>query len=316
VFNESINIIRSHDRVKVELARAHANTYFGDGSFVSMGNGDQDIVELGAVLGDIHPLAHVNVGELTDQGKHAYMKRVQGEYLSHQVFESFDDNAKRFFCNHAHLFEWKDTVTGEIYRDGPTLLLLALQRLRPDTVVHIHKKIKALKALKLSDFDLNLSLLIDALNEKRDEIDDIDRHAYAETQFAADMFRIFAMGAPEAFKKWVEIEHMRWAMGETPFNAFALQERATKVFTNISADGRWKKEFSKKDQIIALTTNITTLEKNIKSSTAQGGGGGGGPKQPPPSAPGGPTQEHFAPIEAWRVDNKGKMQVHDGRVWY
>ena len=34
-----------------------------------MDNGDQDIVELGAVLGDVHPLAHVNVGELTDQGK-------------------------------------------------------------------------------------------------------------------------------------------------------------------------------------------------------------------------------------------------------
>ena len=86
---------------------------------------------------------------------------------------------------------------------------------------------------------------------------------------------MFAAGAPESFKKWVEIEYMRWATGETPFNAFLLQERATKVFTNLSADGRWKKELSSKDQIIALTTKIPTLEKNIKSSAVQGGGGGG-----------------------------------------
>ena len=67
------------------------------------------------------------------------MKSVHSEYAAHQVFHSFDPNAKRYFRNHAYLFEWKDTVTGEIYRDGPTLLLLALQRLRPDTVVNIHK---------------------------------------------------------------------------------------------------------------------------------------------------------------------------------
>ena len=303
------------------MARAHVNTYFGDGSFDSMGNGDQDIVKLVAVLGDVHPLAHANVGELKVQGEIAYMKRVHGEYLSHQIFESFDDNAKRVFRNHGYLFEWKDTVTGEIYRDGPTLLLLALQRLRPDTVVDIYKKIEAIKALKLSDFGLNLSLLIDSFNEKRDEIQDMDRYAYAETQVAADMFRIFSFGAPEAFKKWVEAEHMKWATGETPFNAFTLQERATKVFTNLSSDGRWKKEFSSKDQIIALTTKIGTLEQAMKNSGgggggSGGGGGGGGPKQNPPTAPGGPNNDKFGTVEPWRLEHKGKSITHSGKVWY
>ena len=83
--------------------------------------------------------------------------------------------------------------------------------------------------------------MIDSLNEKRDEIMDIDQHAYADTQFGANMFGMFSAVAPEPFKKWVEAEHMKWATGETPFKIFSLQERATKVFTNISSAGRWKK---------------------------------------------------------------------------
>ena len=79
------------------------------------------------------------------------------------------------------------------------MMLLCLQRLRPDTNVDIYKKIEALKAVTPKDVDLDLPLLLDNLNEKCDEIMDIDAKAYAETQFAADSFRIMTDGAPEAF---------------------------------------------------------------------------------------------------------------------
>ena len=186
--NTSVNVLRSADRIDIEVARAHANTYMGNGAFVSPGMADQDIVEFGAVLGDVHPAAHAQAGTLTPQGQIAYMKRVNAEYMGHHLWVSFCPNARRFFRNHSYLFEWRCTVTGEVYRDGPTLLILALQRLRPDTVVDVFKKIEILKALRLKDFNLDLPMLIDSLNEKNDEIQDLDPNAYSETQLASDTF--------------------------------------------------------------------------------------------------------------------------------
>ena len=160
------------------------------------------------------------------------------------------------------------TVTGEVYCDGPTLLILALQRLRPDTVVDVFKKIEILKALRLKDFNLDLPMLIDSLNEKNDEIQDLDPNAYSETQLASDTFRMFSLDAPEAFRQWMEKDQMNWATGETAFNSFDLQQRATKVFMNLTSTGRWKKSFDQKDQIIALTTEIATLKKKVQSTPA------------------------------------------------
>ena len=90
----------------------------------------------------------------------------------------------------------------------------------------------------MKDFDLDFNRLLDTVNEKNDEITDIDPNAYPETAYAADVFIFMSEGAPEAMEKWVDSEHMKWATGETPFDNFVLQQRATKVFTNISSSGR------------------------------------------------------------------------------
>ena len=37
--DEFVNALRCHDRMSVEMTRTHANTYFGDGAFTSMGHG-------------------------------------------------------------------------------------------------------------------------------------------------------------------------------------------------------------------------------------------------------------------------------------
>ena len=72
--NTSVNVLRSSNRIDIEVARAHANTYMGNGAFISPGMADQDIVEFGAVLGDVHPDAHAQARTLTPQCQVAYMK--------------------------------------------------------------------------------------------------------------------------------------------------------------------------------------------------------------------------------------------------
>ena len=77
-------------------------------------------------------------------------------------------------------------------------------------------------------------------------------------------------GAPAPFRKWLDDEHMKWVTGETVFNQFDLQQRLNRVFTNLTATGRWKKEFDPTQQIVALTTEIGALKKQVASGVAAG----------------------------------------------
>ena len=241
--DQSADILTNYDRLDVSKGRAFANTYFGDGAFQSPGLVDQIVIDFAAVNGDVHPDTATDPalrGKLTAQGQVAYMNRVHSEYAACHLWTALSEDARRYLRNHRYFYEWTDPLTGEIYRDGPTMILLCLHRLRPDTVIDTYKKINALKAIRLKDFNLDFNRMIDNINEKKDEITDIDANAYPVTQYAADLFIVMSEGAPEPMKKWVESEHMRWATGETPFDNFVLQQRATKVYSNLISSGRWK----------------------------------------------------------------------------
>ena len=317
--DNTANILTNYNRLDVETGRAHANTYFGDGAFLSPGVVDQIVVDFDNVAGDIHPAAHANValrGTLTPQGQTAYMNRVHSEYAACHLWTALSEDARRYLRNHRYFYEWTDPITGEIYRDGPTMILLCLHRLRPDTVIDTYKKIESLKAIRLVDFDLDFNRMIDTVNEKKDEITDIDANAYPDTAYAADLFRLMSEGAPEAMKTWVNTEHMKWATGETVFDNFLLQQRATRVFTNLTSAGRWKKSFDQKDQIIALSTEIKELKSRIEENSD-----GAAPPLAAAAAFAAETGKSFQrkgkiKMEAWRLVKKGAEVTHDGRKWY
>ena len=74
-----------------------------------------------------------------------------------------------------------------------------------------------------------------------------------------------------------------------------------------------EKSFDQKDQIIALTTKIATLEKQVSSTPAAPTAAhqpSGGPKRDTDK------KEGFTPVEAWRADFKGIKTVHEGKTWH
>ena len=71
------HLVRNYDRISQELGRVLANTYFGDRIYASLGGNDQKIIPFEDVTGDTHPDDHAELplgGELTEQGKKAYMQ--------------------------------------------------------------------------------------------------------------------------------------------------------------------------------------------------------------------------------------------------
>jgi hypothetical protein len=181
VNNQTANVLTNYNRLDVETGRAHANTYFGDGAFQSPGLADQIVIDFDNVAGDVYDNTHAVValrGTLTQQGQTAYMNRVHSEYSACHLWAALSEDSRRYVRNHRYFYEWTDPITGEVYRDGPTMILLCLHRLRPDAVIDTYKKINVLKTLRLKDFDLDFNRLLDTVNEKRDEITDIDPNAF------------------------------------------------------------------------------------------------------------------------------------------
>ena len=62
------HLVRNYDRISPEKGRALANTYFGDGTYLSLGGADQNIVPFDNVIGDTYPDTHADItlrGEIT-----------------------------------------------------------------------------------------------------------------------------------------------------------------------------------------------------------------------------------------------------------
>ena len=105
------HLVRNYDRISPEKGCALANTYFGDRTYLSLGGADQKIVPFENVIGDTYPDTHTDVtlrGELTEQGKKAYMQRLQTEYLATHIQKSISEPAKRYLRINEFLFQWKD----------------------------------------------------------------------------------------------------------------------------------------------------------------------------------------------------------------
>ena len=135
------HLVRNYDRISPELGHALANTYFGDRIYASLGVNDQNIVPFEDVTGDSYPDDHAELplrGKLTDQGKKAYMQRLQTEYLATHIQRSISDQANRYLRINKFLFQWTDIITGEVYNNGIMMLLLCLHRVFPDNVINSH----------------------------------------------------------------------------------------------------------------------------------------------------------------------------------
>ena len=263
---QSIDLIHQYQRIDVGQARNNARTYFGDGVNADPGIGTQLVTEFTVARGDVVAAGVANAGELTDQGKTAYSLRLKSTFLATHLWTLIDDNSKRYMRNSRIMYEWKDAITGEIYRDGITMLVMCLHRLRPDKIVDTFKLIQEIKAIRLPAHDNDLTEMLDAIFEKRDQLAEIDPLAYPATQFGNDLFDAMSEYSPEAFQKWVETKRTNWITGAEPFLEYHVMQQGTQVYNNLLSTGKWKTDFSRDQQILALTTRCEALEQGRSSS--------------------------------------------------
>ena len=266
-YGDHINIIETYASNNVERARKLASLTWGDESFTVQN--PSLIRELTQADGDL--TNHVPP-RLTVRGKNEMRDRMHEKMLGHHLMAILDEDAIRALKLCKNEYTWKsiDGRTTEV--SGVTMLAICMSRLKPHYKVDMFSEIKKAKELKLSDFKFNVSAFCDAMKTIKLKIDEKDPSAYTDDAFAHDIFKQLTTAPVDSFKTEYESIETKWMMGRTVLTADSLMEDAELHYVNLSNNSKWILDHKPTEQIMALTTQLQSLQTELKSLKSAGAG--------------------------------------------
>ena len=159
-------------------------------------------------------------------------------------------------------------ATHEIEFDGIVLIHEILKRIRPNYKVYVFNEIKKVKGLTLKQFNQNVPDFLDKVEEMRTEILVKNATCYPEDRFINDLFEALTLATSDSFTGEIKLEYNKWLLGNPLVTSDALIAKATTLYTNLESNGRWKKEHSKHEKIISLTTQVKELKALVSKSNS------------------------------------------------
>ena len=89
-------------------------------------------------------------GTLNNTGNALFLKRWRSTMISHHALLFLTDAAKRAIKTHITTYEHYYPDTGETYYDGPTILSIIFQTMRPNVRVNVFNDIGSMKDITLA----------------------------------------------------------------------------------------------------------------------------------------------------------------------
>ena len=121
--------------------------------------------------------------------------------------------------------------------------------------------------------------------------------------------------------KWARGNPIGWTMKE-------IVHKISSLYTNLDSDGTWARELDETDQIVALTPQVMTMQKELERTTvalATSMEGKSTPASSPadqnkPSAQSGGDNNHGAnqpyTVKPWKLEFQGNVFVKEGTTFY
>ena len=205
--------------------------------------------------------------------------------------------------------------------DGSTILAIIMSRVKPHFKVDMFNELKLVKQITLKQHKNNLVSFFDEVSTKKVLIDQKDPTVYKDEAFVRDILDQLKSAPIETFRLQYDQIETNWLMGKIDLDSASLIAEATLHCTNLANTNRWVAEYNPRDQIVALTTQIKTLEGKLKSAgTSPAGGAGtaaasGGAGYTPTD---GRKGAFFAEWRLTKLDNGkefGEVE-RDGKKWW
>ena len=230
-----------------------------------------------------------------------FYEQVRANMIGQRIMGSLTAKAKKTLMTRSKDFTWT-TAEGQETLDGPTILQIIVEGVKPSTRVGISNLKDKIKVARLAGHDHNVKELCDHLRVVYGEI--VEQNGSHE-DMVKDAFDAILSGTNEEFNTYITSLKSKWELGKE----YTLDELATAAvtkFTNLEAAKSWKAPEKPDSKIAALVTQVNELKRALATVQSDGG-----EKKP------GATSDRRNNIAEWRKKKSHGDSVHrDDKTWY
>ena len=306
-YDVRVNMLKDWNKTDFDTIQKNATMTWGNCSWTI--TADKQIVELSQERGEID--AGVR-GGLNARGKKRFNMRWKSKILGHQLLALLDETSRRIIMVNEDQFMWFNEDTGEVVYDGLTVLFFILQIARPNVKVNVYNEIQKLKLIKLSDYQGNVVLWLTSMEHKLSDIEHRIHGSYHEDQYLMDIFAGAEQSVCERFNNSVAQIKEDWIDGnEAGWTKEKVTAKLKRLYINMQNDGTWKKDTARHSQILALTTEVTSLRAELNRTAVALATATSTNGTSTPSGPKGPYT-----VKAWRLEKEGETKVVSGRTYH
>ena len=230
-----------------------------------------------------------------------FYQRVRANMIGTRIIKSLDKSSLTSLKLHENKYLWK-TLTGKTMYDGPSMLQILIETVKPSLRTGVSDLKTKLRNSKLSTFNHDVVKMTDKM---KTTYNDILKHGQNHDDYILDLFSALLTSNNETFHDFITREQDRYEIGEDILPEELIKSAVTK-YNNMVTKNTWKSGESKDSKIVALTTQLKTLENKMKSNKSNGGSQSN-------SNSGGSRFE----VEKWRfTKSHGMSTERDGKTWH
>ena len=315
-YGGQVNMIEEYSAENIVRARKFATLVWGDDSFE-----ERPVQQIRDLTNARSEVSNHNPPRLLELGKEKMRDRMHSKMMAHQLLECLTPQARISIELQKSIYTWTSPDGRDEEMDGLTILAIIMSRVKPHFKVDMFNELKRVKEITLKQHKNNLVSFFDEVSTKKVLIDQKDPSAYKDEAFVRDLLDQLKSAPIETFRLQYDQIETNWLMGKIELDSASLIAEATLHYTNLVNTDRWVAEYNPRDQIVALTTQIKTLEGKLKSAgTSPAGGAGtaaasGGAGYTPTD---GRKGAFFAEWRLTKLDNGkefGEVE-RDGKKWW
>jgi hypothetical protein len=260
-FSEHKDMIKTYHEITKDVILKTANRTWGDKSWAN--SADQQIQPLSAARGEVHG------ANLNADGKTAFLKRWHSKIMAEQLIGMLSDEGQRTIKLNEDKYTWRDDVSGEVIEDGLSVLYFIQQVIRPNVNIDIYKELSRAKALVPSQFGHDIPQFISKLEQKRVYINSKVKNAYLDGAFLVDLLDGCLKTPCQEFKAEIQSMKNKYLRGNSGETRETIVSNIITTYVNMQDDDTWAEGIKKTDQVIALSTQIDSVQTQLESALAK-----------------------------------------------
>jgi len=232
-----------------------------------------------------------------------FYRRVRSKIIAKRIENGLTMTSwKTLFSKRKH-FTWTH-ANGTARFDGPAMLQILISSVNLSTRVGVSDLKSWIHSTKLVQFQYNV---VDMCNIIMTSYELINKRGGCHDDIFLDLYDALLSGKNDVFNRFVERSKDNWEVGTEKTHDELVSQAVTKYNSRVK-QGYWKQVEPKDATIVAITTQITNLEKKISPGTLSGKSNATNFSNP--------RSEPKFTLEDWCIVNNGKEKVVNGKTWH